>query len=474
MRQTVWAAAALTALATTRPVAAQLSLQTGGESSSYLQQQRQIEQENRRKLEGTLPATQKVRVDWGGWFDWYYFNFDDGVRERTQRTYDVRLFAHVTADEGIHDGYARMRLGWVDWNSGDAYNSNDDDFIGPNLERGWYQFDITHALRKYGGVDSPVSLKLKLGRDFVQTGSAYAIAMPLDHVQLQAEYAGFETTALIGRTPGSTPNIDRSYPVASESNRVFWIFEERYKGFARHEPFVYYARQSDHTREDPIDLLQNYDYDSEYIGFGSTGEMVRNLKYNTEWVIERGDSYGDRKFLHRDEVKAWAFDQELEYLFSHRTKPRASLEYMFASGDSDRVFTPTNAEGGNRNDHVDRSFIGFGFRDTGLALAPRLSNIHIWRAGASFVPVPEVERLKNLELGTNWFLYWKHKETAAISDPTANETSGYLGWEMDYYANYRITNDLSLTFRLGEFFPGEAYSETDPRYFFLAGLTWSF
>lgn len=455
---------------------AQLSLQTSPSSSAFLQLQRQIEEENRQKVFQALPMTQRVQVDWGGWFDWYTFLFDDGIESsRTLRTYDLRLWGAFSADQGAHEAYARMRLGWVNWNPGDSYDEfRENDTIGPNLERGWYQFDLKKALKAYQKTDLPFSLKTKIGRDFVTAGSAFAIALPLDHVQLQGEWAGFQTTFVVGKTPDSTPNIDQSFPVAGHSNRNIWIIEERYKGFDNHEPFVYVAFNSDHTGERPLDLLQNYQYDSQYYGFGSTGELVQNLRYNTEWVFERGESFGDRRFMFRDQIKAWAFDQEIEYLFSGPHKPRASLEYMFASGDPDRLGSPTNAEGGNRTNRVDNSFVGFGFRDTGLAFAPRLSNIHIWRAGASFLPLPEVEAAKNLELGTNWFLYHKNRGDGAVSDPTADRQTGYLGWEMDYFANYRVTSDLSLTVRFGTFFPGGAFNDQTTRTFLLTGVTWSF
>lgn len=449
--------------------------QVGQTSDAFLQQQRAIEERNRQLYDRTLPVSQKFQLDWGGWFDWFTFLYDDGVNSsRTQRSYDLRLWAGLTADRGIHTGYARMRLGWVDWNHGDDYNGNEDDVVGPNLERGWYEVDIAKALKTYGSVNLPMTLKAKVGRDFVQAGTGYAISLPLDHVQVLSEFLNFETRFVAGKTPASTLNIDRSFPVSDQSGRNFWIIEERYRGLQNHEPFFYYAINSDHTREEPLDLLQNYDYDSHYIGWGSTGNFTRSLRYSTEWVLERGHDYGDRRFLHRDQIKAWAFDQEIEYLFQHRTKPRASLEYMFASGDADRLDSPTNAEGGNRRDHLDKSFIGFGFRDTGLSFAPRLSNVHVWRAGGSFQPLAETRVGDGLELGTNYFLYYKHKADAAVSDPLADEQSGYLGWEMDYFANYRMTSDLSLTVRFGTFFPGAAFSDETTRTFLLTGITWSF
>ena len=442
-----------------------------------LARQRALERENERRLQQELPLSQKFRVDWGGWYNSYFFLYDDGVESsRTLRQNELRLWASFAADRGIHQGYARMRMTYRDWNHGDndGITAHENDLDGPNLERGWYQFDIAKALRVYGDAEIPFELKFKIGRDLVYVGTGYAIDLPLDHVMLQAEALNFETTFIAGKTPASTENIDRSRPVADHSNRAFFILEERYKGWDEHEPFFYIAWQDDRTSEDPPNLLQKYHYDSRYIGFGSTGELIDNLRYSTEWVIERGRSYNDQRFLKRSHIKAWGFDNRLDYFFRHKTKPVISGQWMFASGDSNRLGSPTNAEGGNRNDFVDRSFVGFGFRDTGLAFAPRLSNIHVWRLGGSFRPFPDVEIAKELELGTDWYLYYKHRSNAAVSDGLADRQSGYLGWEMDYYANYRIFSDLSWTIRFGTFFPGKAFSDRTTRTFLLTGITWSF
>ena len=442
---------------------------------AFLSRRRALERENDRKMQENLPLAQKFRVDYGGWYDFYFFLFDDGLNSsRTLRQHDLSLWTYFNADRGIHEGYVRVRTAYTDWNHGDSYTGNEDDLFGPNLDRGWYQFDLTRALRGYEKSAPPFELRAKFGRDLVQPGTGYAVDLPLDHVRLQGEWLNFETSLIYGRTPSSTENIDRSRPVADHSNRYFLIVEERYKGFDKHEPFAYVAIQDDRTREDPIDLLQNYRYDSRYVGFGSSGELIDNLKYSTEWVIERGRSYGHERFLRQDRIKAWAFDQRLDYYFRHKMKPVISGEYMFASGDTDRLDSPTNALGGNRRDHVDRGFVGFGFRDTGISFSPRLSNIHVWRLGGAFRPLAEVEALKDLELGTDWFLYAKHHSDAAVSDVFADRQSGYLGWEMDYFANYRITSDLSWTVRFGSFFPGRSFSDQTTRTFLLTGVTWSF
>jgi len=419
-----------------------------------------------------LPADQKVNVDWGGWYNTWLFLFDDGINSsRTFRRNDFRLWGGATLDQGAHEMYARMRLSYIDFNHGDSYDGNEDDLDGPNLERGYYQFDLQKALKAYGGKTTSNNFKLKIGRDLVEFGTGYALSMPLDHVQLTGEVAKIEVSGLMGRSFHTIKDIDRSRPHSDNMERNFLGIQTKYKGLEKHEPFAYIFWNDDQKSERRP--LQGFAYDSVYTGFGSRGELIKNLRYSTEWVFENGRSYGNRRYRHRDAIQAWAFDATLEYLSQWKLRPRFVGEYMFASGDGDRRGSPTNAIGGNSRGN-DTGFVGFGYRDTGLSFAPWLSNVHIWRAGASFLPLEHHEVFKNQELGTDWFLYCKNHSDGAVSDATADDRSGYLGWEMDYFANWRITSDLALTLRFGSFFPGEAFSDETTRTFFLTGLTWSF
>lgn len=442
--------------------------------SSFLNQQRQIEDEIRRQLDAKQPLNQRSEFEWGGWYSFYLFLYDDGVNSsRTFRRNDLRLWGRVGLHEGAHEVYARGLLSYEDFNSGDSFDGDDNDWYGPNLERGYYQFDLRNAMWAYGRERVDYNLKVKVGRDFTEFGTGYAIALPLDQVAITGEFAKFEVTGLIGKTPNSLDDIDRTQPYADNSDRHFGGVQVRYLGFEKHRPFFYWMRQNDQRHETTFPLFQNFSYDSEYFGFGSEGELLKDLRYSTEWVIENGRSYGDRMFFRQDPIHAWAWDILLEYLPEWKYNPRFLFEYMFASGDSDRFGSPTDAIGGNTKDD-DTSFVGFGYRDTGLSFAPRLSNIHIWRLGASFYPFEEVRGLEKLELGTDWFLYAKHQSEGAVSDSLANNASSYLGWEMDYFANWRITSDLAVTARLGAFFPGKAYDDQTCRTFFLTGVTWSF
>ena len=443
-------------------------------ADSFLTRQRAIEEQVRQDLNRELPIDQKADFDWGGWYSYYLFLYDDGIKSsRTFRQNDLRLWSSLSLDQGTHQFYVRGKLQHLDFNSGDSYDGNDNDWVGPNLDRGFYQFDLQRALQAYQHERIPWNFKAKVGRDFVEFGTGYALSMPLDHVLLTMEVENLEVIGLMGTTIRSMANLDRSHPDAGHSDRNFWGTQISYKGLQKHRPFVYAFWNEDQLREKPPVLFREWDYDSWYIGFGSTGELIRNLRYSTEWVFEGGDTYGDGRYLQRDDIEAWAFDAELEYLSQWAMRPRLTAEYMFASGDRDRYGSPINTVGGNtRGD--DNSFAGFGFRDTGLSFGPLLSNVHIWRLGAGFTPFEKIEPLAKLELGTDWFLYHKNRRTGAVSDTTADERSGYLGWEMDYYANWRVTSDLAWTARLGTFFPGDAFSDQTTRTFFLLGVTWSF
>ena len=442
--------------------------------STFVQQQRQIDLELQRQLDEKRPLSQDFEIEWGGMYSFYLFLYDDGINSsRTFRRNDLRVWGRVGVGSGAHEAYVRGILSYEDWNTGDSFDGDDNDWVGPNLERGYYQFDLQKAAQYYMKESIPYDVRVKVGRDFVEWGTGYAIALPLDQVSVAGEYANFEVMGLIGKTPGSLDNIDTTRTGYDASDRCFYGVKLEYKGFEKHRPFFYWMKQNDNQEEIRWPLFQRFSYDSQYFSIGSTGEIVENLRYSTEWLWENGKSYGDRQFLKQNEIDAYAWDVLIEYLPTWKCKPRFSAEYMFASGDADRFGSPTNAIGGNSREN-DSSFVGFGFRDTGLSFAPVLSNINIWRAGASFYPLYDTRGFENLEVGTDWFLYYKNHSTGAVSDPTADLPSSYLGWEMDYFANWRITSDLAVTARLGTFFPGQAFSDQTTRTFFLTGLTWSF
>jgi hypothetical protein len=447
--------------------------QSGGEGDSLLQQQRLIDERLDKERKSLAPVNSLLDWQWGGWIEYYIFHIDDGIQsQRVMQRPGLSLWTRLNVDNNAHQFFARMKFTFEYFNPGDEYDRQQD-WIGPNLDRGWYQIDVGKAFR-LTNPDDPCQMSIRVGRQDVTFGAGYALDLPLDAVRFDTKLHDLTITGLVGKTIGSYPNIDRSTPVGGHSDRNFFGVQATYTRLQNHKPFAYAIWNDDRTDERPKDWLQNYSYDTQYYGVGSRGTVVHNLNYWTEWVYETGQSYGDGMVCRRDRVGAWAWDAGLEYLFDVYTHPYLGVEYMFASGDSGRLFSATGAAGGNRGDRHDSGFAGFGYRDTGISAAPALSNLHIWRFGGGLKPLEKHEFFRDMEVGSNWFLYNKHHEGGAISDSAAGQFSGFVGWEMDYFINWRLASDISWTIRWGTFFPGEAYIDREMRNFLFTGVTWSF
>ena len=153
-------------------------------------------------------------------------------------------------------------------------------------------------------------------------------------------------------------------------------------------------------------------------------------------------------------------------------------EYIFGSGDNDRRHA-TNTVGGNLTGTDDNAFVSFGYLYTGLAQAPRPTNLHILHGGISLSLLRDPLDGGPLEVGVDIFIYQKHKDAGAMDDPFASPFSGVrsfdVGEEIDIYMNWQALSDLGVSIRLGLFNPGHAYSHRDPLRTFLGmGMIYSF
>jgi hypothetical protein len=424
-------------------------------------------------------APKYVGVEGGGWLNFAFFNYDDNDGEKhTLRQWELRAWGHVSLYK-VHQLYVRGLVGWDDWNAGDnpKLYVNDED-QGPYVERAWYQFDLAQAVLNDTGVRPEYDLRVKVGREFAEIGTSLVLSMPLDMVQIHGRWGDWQLMTILGKTDSRTDNIDLSMPVYSHQRRCIWGVEGRYTGLDNHRPFVYYLANEDHTDPDPWMPGQRYSYDSQYLGIGSEGTLfVPQLLYRTELVSQWGETFSRGATRRQDDIRAMAFDFGVEYLFDAPTSPKIMAEYIYASGDDDRSVSAVATDGGNRPGTTDRAFNAFGFRDTGIAFAPRLSNLHIYTAGASFLPFENKHRLlERLEVGSKVFFYHKAESRGAISDPAGGNNASWVGWEWDIYANWRITSDLAWTVRYGAFQPGDAFEgdNEDCRQFLYTALMFSF
>ncbi|GAG43119.1 unnamed protein product, partial [marine sediment metagenome] len=139
-----------------------------------------------------------------------------------------------------------------------------------------------------------------------------------------------------------------------------------------------------------------------------------------------------------------------------------------------RTVSSTATVGGNTAYTRDHAFNAFGFRDTGIAFSPAVSNLNMYALAASFFPLEHIELFKKLEVGSKVFFYHKASHGAISDTDAANTTSRWLGWEWDVYCNWRISSDLTWTIRYGAFQPGAAFAHDDCRSFLYTGVTFSF
>ena len=425
------------------------------------------------KLDQVDPEIREKDVDVGGWLNMAIFNYDDASAriERQMRQYELRGWASLNL-QGVHKAYVRGLVNYDDW-SGLRHDES-----GTEVERAWYQFDLGKLLQNQAGKATPLGLRVKLGRDFMSIGTSLVLSTTLDMGKIEVTAGDWELMGFIGSTLRDSWNIDNSVVVANRQQRWLTGFEAAYRGFSQHRPFVYYMHNDDNTDPAAGSPGQSYEYNSDYIGVGSTGTLlVSNLRYQVEGVAEMGKTYSAGRTSGQDRIQAWAVDALIEYLFVDcPTKPRIGFEYVFASGDSDRTGSPVATVGGNRAGTVDHGFGAFGFRDLGLALSPEISNIHVYAINASLFPLEHIEMFEKMEVGTKLFFYSRAHGSAPISDPMTTSEANSTGFEMDYFCNWRMTSDLALTVRYGVFYPGDAYDGGDksPRQFLYSGLVFSF
>lgn len=451
--------------------------QATGEDKTGL---RIYEEQLRVRLDEQLPGARELGFDAGGWFSYAYFNYTDGAlgRTRTLRQSQLRGWASLNV-RGVHQAYVRGLLSWDDWNSGDNPISGRGDDFDEELERAWYQFDLGKLMRNQTGKAPPVGFKVKVGRQFMTIGTSLVLSVPLDMIRFDVTTSNWDFLAMGGQTVEDTRNIDDSDRVANHQDRCFYGFQISYKGIPQHRPFAYYLSQSDHTSSSPAHATQEYDYSSRYLGGGSTGSFgLPGLQYQTEFVAQWGKTYGNSAVAGttRDKIRAMAFDVILEYLFDIPMHPKAGVEYLFATGDSDRSTSATATIGGNRVGTRDNAFNAFGFRDTGIAFSPRISNLHMWAVGGSLFTLESIRLFRKMEVGTKVFFYHKAKAGGPISDTTASNDARNLGWEWDVFCDWRLTSDVAWTIRYGIFQPGSSFDGGDKssRHFVYTGVVFSF
>lgn len=429
------------------------------------------EKDVRDRLEAAVPSEQKVMVEWGGFYIPSYVHFTDQNNNNGDLTVqDLRLWTQVRFDE-VHRVFARMRLDYIDFGAGDAQGLRGHDLVGPNLEVGFYELNVSQAAAKYFGQKWPFTLFIRGGRQYIEVGRGIALGKVLDAGQFDLGTKDWSFMGFAGSSSRGEDDIERFGPRFDTTRRAFFGGQFTYLGIDGHQPYAFFVIQKHITDGDLP--AQDFDYDSGYYGIGSKGAVVKNLNYAVESLWEVGKGAANTQVRGTEPIRAYAFNAQLDYYIQCALKPVVTGEYGYAGGDPDRG-TALSALNGNRLGTVDRQFQGFGYVNSGLALGSRFSNLQFVRLGGKMTPYEKKTGAGRIDVGLDHYFLFKANDDGPTSDFRATRDSTTVGNEVDIYMEWRIFSDLSWTVRYGRFFPGAAYSDHHPRDFFYTGLNFSF
>jgi alginate production protein len=277
---------------------------------------------------------------------------------------------------------------------------------------------------------------LQLGRQLYEDERDWWYKEELDAIRLyfRTERFGVELSVsrneLVGEDLLNRDDTD-------ESNNYVLISRYAYKEDSEFDAYVF--KQDDHSdaREDPL-----------FLGVRSIGEIGSDFEHWIDAAVVRGKDDG------RD-IHAYGFDVGLTYEPALPLYPLFTLGTAFGSGDSDP------------QDGVDHDFRQTGFQESyyyyGEILAPELSNMWIFTAGASVLPT------YSTSVGFLYHYYRQHRaadtlrDALVYQDPDGRHKD--LGHALDFIATWDVKN-LYVDLILGTFFPGDAFSEDAPNAYF--------
>jgi hypothetical protein len=234
-----------------------------------------------------------------------------------------------------------------------------------------------------------------------------------------------------------------------------------------------------------VSVSHNYNFDSAYLSVGGSGSIGPEVLWTAEFVRETGSRYSRFEFIPsgggviavQDDspITAYAGVMNASWVPSGiGTRPRVDGTFAFGSGDQDHLATVGGLTG-NANGTNDLGFQSLGYIYTGLAGAPSLTNLLMLRVGASTGIAVDQRRPDALRVGMDVFLFGKQKTSAPVSLPSS-PTDQYLGTEVDWKLDWRLTSDVSFTARVGLYWPGSNMpaGANVMRHFAYGGFTYAF
>jgi hypothetical protein len=420
-----------------------------------------IEEEARQSLKQTeskvSESEKRLVFDYGGWLNLRYIDYNEDDNDSSSpdiidytTLVDSRIWLKATLKpalnanyENQHSLYIRFKNLYADYRPKDTGGGSDND--GPHLDYAYLILDLRPSW-------------LKIGRGYFSIGQGITYSNVNDGAELNFYQDNWSLKTFVSHTLPHEDNIDLSVPgYDNTTDRFFYGLEYSYLGVPEQNFYGYVLIQRDYSDENPEDTTHDYTYNCEYVGLGGQGKIKSAISYWTEIIRQTGKSFIYNTNEKKD-VRAWAGIFGIAYDFNAYSHPNFAFEYAFGSGDPDRT-SVTDTQNGNASGG-DKNFLYFGYIPAGYALAPRLSNLHIYRLGLTIKPLEKIALFKNLKLGVDYYRYCKDKASGGIYDTEASENSKDVGNEIDLTANWQIFSDLLCSIQYGYFNPGKAYPDS--------------
>ncbi len=451
-----------------------------------LQQLQQFELDNRERINQAVPPGQRALFDYGGYFSPQFFSIDDSNKDNhVLREYDIVGYLNANFDQA-NQVFLRARAQYNDYNPGDSFDGFGSRLINPDFDRAFYKFDLQKYEAAYNGKAINGDVVFEGGRDLVYWGNGLTLGEVVDGVMPAASWGPISLTTVAGVTPTRTVDIQPDRPSFSFDTRRGFYGALLSATVGQQHPYVYGLIQRDYNSQNQSvigPISTRYSYNSNYLGIGSTGAITDHWRYGIELVYESGNTLSDSSTVSgfqlvpidqtRDNIQAYAGDLKVDYLPQDLHNSRFTFELIAASGDPDRGLTNTTFNG-NAPGTSDKAFNAFGLVSTGLAFGAPVSNLLVYRVGGSTFPFSGPAILRRLQVGLDIYAFDKENAAAPI-DQASNAGMTYLGWEPDFYINWEVASDVTLTFRYGVFMPNaKAFQNDTARQFLYTGAVFAF
>ncbi len=441
-------------------------------------EQQMLDDEIERRLQDHRGQTfgEQLTLDYGaslrfGWAKLDNANFQPyGLRQ-----YEANVYLQATAAGG-HRVFGNLRFLYSQYYNSDNSNNG---WLDPIGNRYWYQFDLSDWQQSNEGAVGEFDFNIRAGRQFITWGSGLVWSNDLYGVKMRADWDALTIEGLAGVSARSgLYDFDVSRPnYDTDTNRHAYAIRGQYQISPELAPFVSYFIQRDHNEDNltlpPFGPIQ-FEYNSEYLSFGTDGSIGNQFLYTAEICHESGTGYSTPLgggTQSQERIDAWAGVFNMVYLLRDDQLSRIESTIGFGTGDGDRL-SSGGTIGGNAPGSPDKAFNSLGYINTGLALAPSMTNLLMVRVGASTGIPLNPRRPDDLRIGVDFFAFGKTRKNSPMAVPSTGRR--FVGWECDLRADWRITSDVSFNFRYGLFVPNGGSPVQGLRQFVYGGISYAF